>query len=231
MRIAICLVGFMLGVVGCEQTDSKNEGGGGAGAGTGEGASIGEGANSAGAGDAGGAAECPEECLRAVSCVSACHSPPVQVGCCPCPEGTFDDLSCSTGEGGGGSEWDACESGAPGVTGGVACATNSDCCTVTNTCVNEAYIVSKDDLASAKASWGGGCLPPDEAAGACNDCMPPLVKVSCVEGLCRGTMLDLLGEEVPSECGVDELVPVSLKLTPPVEPETSTVGFSCGGAF
>lgn len=42
------------------------------------------------------------ECLRAVSCVEACGSEPVQVGCCPCPEGSFDDITCDKDAGDGG---------------------------------------------------------------------------------------------------------------------------------
>ena len=47
-------------------------------------------------------ASCPEECLRAVSCVEACGDEPVQSGCCPCPEGTFDDNTCDKDAGDGG---------------------------------------------------------------------------------------------------------------------------------
>jgi hypothetical protein len=35
------------------------------------------------------------ECLRAVNCVKQCGGEVLQSGCCPCPEGTFDDLVCS----------------------------------------------------------------------------------------------------------------------------------------
>jgi len=40
-----------------------------------------------------------QECFRAVSCVTACGTTPVQVGCCACPDGTFDDITC-TGDAG-----------------------------------------------------------------------------------------------------------------------------------
>lgn len=33
-------------------------------------------------------------CVRPVRCVAACGAAPVQVGCCACPTGTFDDVSC-----------------------------------------------------------------------------------------------------------------------------------------
>ena len=35
------------------------------------------------------------ECFRAVNCVKVCGGTVLQSGCCPCPEGTFDDLVCS----------------------------------------------------------------------------------------------------------------------------------------
>lgn len=35
------------------------------------------------------------ECFRAVSCVETCGGTVVQIGCCPCPTGTFDDLVCN----------------------------------------------------------------------------------------------------------------------------------------
>jgi hypothetical protein len=34
-------------------------------------------------------------CLRAIRCVHACgDSSAVQIGCCPCPMGSFDDIGC-----------------------------------------------------------------------------------------------------------------------------------------
>jgi hypothetical protein len=40
------------------------------------------------------AAACPQECLRAVRCVTSCGAPPVTVGCCPCAAPAFDDIRC-----------------------------------------------------------------------------------------------------------------------------------------
>jgi hypothetical protein len=34
------------------------------------------------------------QCFRAINCVKECGGPVVQSGCCPCPAGTFDDISC-----------------------------------------------------------------------------------------------------------------------------------------
>ncbi len=42
------------------------------------------------------------QCFRAVSCVEVCGAEPVQVGCCACPEGTFDDIDCGKDAGDGG---------------------------------------------------------------------------------------------------------------------------------
>lgn len=42
------------------------------------------------------------ECVRAVKCVEKCGGEVVQSGCCPCPDGTFDDFECNAGSGGGG---------------------------------------------------------------------------------------------------------------------------------
>lgn len=50
----------------------------------------------------GGGSDGCGECFRAVSCVKACGEEPVQVGCCGCPEGTFDDWQCGSDAGGGG---------------------------------------------------------------------------------------------------------------------------------
>jgi hypothetical protein len=45
-----------------------------------------------------GGADCGE-CFRAIYCVTACGEEPVQAGCCPCPEGTFDDIVCEADAG------------------------------------------------------------------------------------------------------------------------------------
>jgi hypothetical protein len=34
------------------------------------------------------------QCLRAVRCVQSCNGAPVQIGCCLCPAGSFDDATC-----------------------------------------------------------------------------------------------------------------------------------------
>jgi hypothetical protein len=44
---------------------------------------------------AGGSASCPMECLLANQCVTACGQTPRNYGCCPCPPGTVNALSCN----------------------------------------------------------------------------------------------------------------------------------------
>lgn len=48
-------------------------------------------ATTTGTGGSGG--DCGE-CFRAVNCVKECGGEVLQSGCCPCPPGTFDDISC-----------------------------------------------------------------------------------------------------------------------------------------
>jgi hypothetical protein len=35
------------------------------------------------------------QCFRAMRCVESCNGAPVQIGCCPCPAGSFDDATCA----------------------------------------------------------------------------------------------------------------------------------------
>jgi hypothetical protein len=80
---------FLLGPAGCSSTT----GGGAGGNGTSHGST---GSSTGGCG----------ECFRAIQCVKMCGGPVVQSGCCPCPAGTFDDITCmdagpeDAGEGG-----------------------------------------------------------------------------------------------------------------------------------
>jgi hypothetical protein len=49
-------------------------------------------------GAVGGGPQCTiPECFRAVVCVAECGGPVLQSGCCPCPEGSFDDITCPSG--------------------------------------------------------------------------------------------------------------------------------------
>lgn len=61
------------------------------------------GGGSGGGGGTAGAGGVPDcgECFRAIDCVETCGGEVLQSGCCPCPEGTFDDLECSADGGGG----------------------------------------------------------------------------------------------------------------------------------
>jgi hypothetical protein len=55
-------------------------------------AGAGAGGNSGTGGAAGNS--CPQECLRAYTCAATCSDTPVNNGCCPCPAGTIDTISC-----------------------------------------------------------------------------------------------------------------------------------------
>jgi len=63
--------------------------------------STGSGGGSGGAGGGGGGgaggSKCPPECLRAYECVTTCGDTPVNNGCCPCPEGKIDAITCARG--------------------------------------------------------------------------------------------------------------------------------------
>lgn len=49
-------------------------------------------------GGVGGEPKCDiPECFRAVVCVAECGGPVLQSGCCACPEGSFDDITCPAG--------------------------------------------------------------------------------------------------------------------------------------
>jgi hypothetical protein len=37
---------------------------------------------------------CPPSCIRPVSCVTVCGGPATACGCCPCAEGSIDDIAC-----------------------------------------------------------------------------------------------------------------------------------------
>jgi hypothetical protein len=71
---------------------STGSGGGGAG---GAGGTVGAGGASTGGGA--GSSPCPPECLRAYECVTTCGDTPVNNGCCPCPAGKIDAITCTRG--------------------------------------------------------------------------------------------------------------------------------------
>jgi hypothetical protein len=50
--------------------------------------------------DARADASCPPECFRAFTCAASCGAPVFNNGCCPCPAGTVDTISCGNGQGG-----------------------------------------------------------------------------------------------------------------------------------
>lgn len=55
------------------------------------------GAGGAAGGGKGGSSPCPPECLRAYECVTTCGETPVNNGCCQCPEGKIDAITCTRG--------------------------------------------------------------------------------------------------------------------------------------
>jgi hypothetical protein len=67
--------------------------------GTGGSGGSGEADTSTTGGDAtggGGSPECEQVCIRAIQCVETCEGPVVKSGCCPCDEGTFDRIECTS---------------------------------------------------------------------------------------------------------------------------------------
>lgn len=73
---------------------TSGTGGAGGGGGTSSGGSAGANGNGGAAGG-GGKPSCPPECLRAYECVKTCGDTPVNNGCCQCPEGTIDAITCA----------------------------------------------------------------------------------------------------------------------------------------
>jgi hypothetical protein len=49
-----------------------------------------------GKGSAGSSSDCPPECLRSYTCATSCSTTSFNNGCCPCPSGTIDTISCSS---------------------------------------------------------------------------------------------------------------------------------------
>lgn len=60
------------------------------------GSSSGTGGKPSDENDAGSKPSCPPECLRAYTCARSCSEPAVNNGCCPCPAGTIDTITCNT---------------------------------------------------------------------------------------------------------------------------------------
>jgi len=60
----------------------------------GSGGSGGSGGSAGSGGTAGRGSDCPPECLRPYECVQMCGDVPVNNGCCPCPAGQIDAITC-----------------------------------------------------------------------------------------------------------------------------------------
>ncbi|HEX4337673.1 MAG TPA: hypothetical protein VH062_17285 [Polyangiaceae bacterium] len=155
------------GLVGCgadSSGSSSDAGVGGAGGASGGGASgsratggsatgggaTGGGASAGGGAATGGAASCPPECFRAYQCVTACGQTPKSYGCCPCPAGTIDALTC------GASMSDA---------GAISCDTRSVLCKrVAPTC-------AAGEVPSVVGECYGPCVKIDTCAcGTADEC-------------------------------------------------------------
>jgi hypothetical protein len=63
------------------------------------GSSSGTGGKASDEHDAGSEQHCPPECLRAYTCARSCDEPAMNNGCCPCPAGTIDTITCNTSSG------------------------------------------------------------------------------------------------------------------------------------
>jgi hypothetical protein len=75
-----------------------------------------------------------------------------------------------------------------------ACETAEDCCVVVNSCLAQAQIVHADDFDAAQTAW-----PSCDAD--CVDCVPPVVRVACDNGLCIGTSDPESPGDGVSHCG------------------------------
>lgn len=99
----------------------------------------------------------------------------------------------------------------------VACAKNSDCCVIINSCINEAQVVSATNTDPAKAAW-------PYCDNLCTNCLPPAVKVECVSQQCVGYKVPFDPNNPPElmmdHCGVD---------APPLMLPSPGTHFLCGG--
>lgn len=75
-----------------------------------------------------------------------------------------------------------------------ACATDDDCCVVINSCLSEAQVVHADDFDAAQTAW-----PYCDAD--CTDCIPPVVRVTCDNGHCVGSVDTTSLDDGVSHCG------------------------------
>ena len=104
---------------------------GGTGALAGEGGSGGT--TLGGRGGSGGVPDCEiVQCIRPIDCVEVCGGPVLKSSCCPCDEGTFDNIEC---DGSGGSASRRGFGGSPGEASGGAGFDLSD---LNSECVDDA---------------------------------------------------------------------------------------------
>jgi hypothetical protein len=96
-------------------------------------------------------ANCPPTCFRAYTCAASCSAPAFNNGCCPCPAGTIDTITCGTG---------ACGEGAPGCgEEGAACCDPAPC-DGPNFCHGALHCCGDTCAAACGDAGGGYCTVP-----------------------------------------------------------------------
>jgi hypothetical protein len=129
--------------------------------------------------DASADASCPPECLRAYTCAPSCSAPAFDNGCCPCPPGAIDIVTCNPQHGG-------CGTGAPGCGEQGAACCDPWPCDGPNFCHGALKCCGATCAASCADAGGGGgyCTVP------CTGAAPfPSVVQACQaipgEGACQ----------------------------------------------
>ena len=154
-------------------------GGGSAGAsgasGSGSGSDAGSGSGSGGSGSSGsGGDECPSTCLRAYTCAASCADAPFNNGCCACPEGTIDTITCPAS---------GCGQGAPGCgEEGAACCDPAPCdgpnfCHGALQCCGDACAVDCGSNGGGRCTIPCSGVAPDEQVQA--DCYALTTETEC----------------------------------------------------
>ena len=146
--------------------------GGDRGGDTGGGGSAGSaGRSGAGRGGAGDDQCTQVQCLRAFECAESCSDASFLNGCCPCPEGTIDVISCPADDGGGcGASPDGC-----GVDGASCC--DPFPCDGPNFCKGGLSCCGSTCAASCDGGFCGlpcsGVAPDEEVSAACSALTTP----------------------------------------------------------
>lgn len=102
---------------------------------------------------------------------------------------TFTSAACTSKSADGGGSTSTREQARTYARATVSCKIDSDCCVVVDGCINQALVVGvadKDKVASLVAQ-------PDPAG--CTGCLLPAVQVTCSQGQCAGTLIDVYTED------------------------------------